>query len=59
MNFNDVLNFEIVVGDLAEDEKPQTVEELEHLSSQLHESVENAIEAYASDNGIEGYEPWF
>ena len=59
MSFNDILNFEIIVGDLAEDEKPQTKEELEQFSSSLHESVENAIEAYASDNGIEDYEPWF
>ena len=49
--------FEIMIGDICEEENIKTAKELEELSEQLHQHLENSILDYTLDYNIEGYEP--
>lgn len=53
------LEVEIYVADLAERSSIKTKEELEMFSERLHQTIENALMDYASDENIEDYEPQF
>ena len=51
------LELSIYVYELIEDEKCETVEQLEIFSDTLHQIVENAFYEYCMDNNIEDYSP--
>ena len=49
--------FEIMIGDICEEENIKTAEELESFADELHQRLENSILDYTLDNNIDGYEP--
>lgn len=51
------LDLELYIYELIEDEKCETVKELEIFSDTLHQIVENAFFDYCMDNNIEDYSP--
>ncbi len=53
------IEFELVVMDLAEALEVKTKDDLEWLAATLHEHLETAMMDYAGDEGIEDYEPQF
>jgi len=53
------IEFELVVMDLAEVLEVKTKDDLEWLAATLHEHLETAMMDYAEDEGIEDYEPQF
>lgn len=60
MGVRDYLDFEIYVMELCEKSKPKTTKEFEHLSDNLHQSIETAIADYIEDAEIEcDYEPQY
>ena len=54
-----LIEFELGVMDLAEALEVKTADDLEWLSSTLHEHLETAMGDYAMDGEIEDYEPQF
>ncbi len=48
------LSFEIYVMELCESYKPKKAEDLEKLSDELHQRIENAIADYISDQSLNG-----
>ena len=54
LNFADGLNFDIYIIDLCEVIKPQTAEDLNEFSDDLHIRIEMAIEDFISDTGLSG-----
>lgn len=59
MTTNTRLEFEILIGDIIENEGVKTGEELSKLSEDLHSAIESAFCDYCMDNDIEDYEPLF
>ena len=59
MTSNTRLKFEILIGDIIENEGFKTGEELNKLSENLHSAIESAFYDYCMDNDIEDYEPLF
>lgn len=51
------IEFEIMIGDMCEEEGIKTAEELERFADKLHQDLENSMMDYAYDYNIEGYEP--
>ena len=49
--------FKVMIEDMCEEENIKTAKELEEFSEELHQHLENGLLDYASDNGIDGYEP--
>lgn len=50
MTYMEQLHFEIEVQNFLDALMPDTIEELEEISEDLHRAVENAIEDYINDN---------
>ena len=49
--------FKVMIEDICEEENIKTAKELEELSDELHQQLENGLLDYAEDYNIEGYEP--
>lgn len=60
--YKDALSFEIYVMDLVDAIKPESAEEMEGISNELHQCVENAILDSLEDEAYdfaEDYEPQY
>lgn len=58
MMFNDWLQFEILIMDIAEREKIDNAKDLQELADEFHIHVEKALQDYADDYGFrDDYEP--
>ena len=56
---DDLLEFQIDVADFAAKCDAKTKDELEWFSALLHNNLEIAMGDYATDEGIEDYEPQY
>lgn len=59
MTRDEIFRFELMIMDLAEEEKCSTASDYEEFAELIHESVENAIQDMCMDDGIDDYEPQF
>ena len=59
MNFKEQMEFEIMIYEMIERFGIKSTEDLQGISEKLHSCIENAISDYATENGIEDYEPYF
>lgn len=51
------IEFELAIMDMIDEQKIKDADTLRDFSDRLHQSLEMAVEDYASDEGIEDYIP--
>ena len=59
LEYTDLLNLEIYIGDFAESVDIKTAEELERFSDEVHRHIEYALGDYADDFSITDYDPQY
>lgn len=58
MTYNDWLGFEVMIMDMAEQEKIDNAKDLQEFADELHNHIEVALQDYAEDTGFrDDYEP--
>lgn len=51
------IEFELIVMDMIDEQNIKDADKLRDFSDRLHQSLEMAVEDYASDEGIKNYIP--